>query len=53
MPKRIVILGAGYAGLEAAQTLHKKLKKQNDVEIMLIDQNDHHTLLTEARSFLT
>jgi NADH dehydrogenase len=47
MPKRIVILGAGYAGLEAAQTLHKKLKKQNDVEIMLIDQNDHHTLLTE------
>jgi NADH dehydrogenase len=47
MAKRIVILGAGYAGIEAARVLHKKLKKQSDVEIVLIDQNDHHTLLTE------
>ena len=47
MSKRIVILGAGYAGLEAAKSLHKKLKKQNDIEIVLIDRNDHHTLLTE------
>ena len=44
--KRIVVLGAGYGGLEAAKALHRKLKKQ-DVEILLIDQNDHHTLLTE------
>lgn len=47
MSKRIVILGAGYAGLEAAKALHKNLRKQNDVEILLIDQNDHNTLLTE------
>ena len=47
MPKSIVILGAGYAGIEAAQTLHRRLKKQNDVEITLIDQNDQHILLTE------
>ncbi|HZK34854.1 MAG TPA: FAD-dependent oxidoreductase [Bacillota bacterium] len=44
--KRIIVLGAGYAGLEAAKNLHKKLRKQNDVEIMLIDQSEHHTLLT-------
>lgn len=45
--KRIVILGAGYGGISAAKTLHKKFKKDKDVEITLIDQNPHHTLLTE------
>jgi len=45
--KQVVILGAGYGGLEAAKTLHKLLKKQSDVEITLIDQNPYHTLLTE------
>ncbi|NLN41604.1 MAG: FAD-dependent oxidoreductase [Clostridiales bacterium] len=45
--KRIVILGAGYGGLQAAKTLNKHLRKHDDVDIMLIDQNNYHTLLTE------
>ncbi|GAB6099093.1 FAD-dependent oxidoreductase [Halanaerocella petrolearia] len=47
MGKRVVILGAGYAGIKAAKTLNKKFKKDDTVEITLIDQNKHHTLLTE------
>jgi NADH dehydrogenase len=30
--KRIVILGAGYAGVEAAKVLGKKFKKDDSVE---------------------
>ena len=45
--EKIIILGAGYAGIKAAKTLNKKFKKDNSVEITLIDQNPHHTLLTE------
>ncbi|KXG77056.1 NAD(P)/FAD-dependent oxidoreductase [Thermotalea metallivorans] len=44
--KRVIVLGAGYAGIDAALTLHKKLKKE-DVSIAIIDKNDRHTLLTE------
>lgn len=44
--KRVIILGAGYAGVEAALTLHKKLKKE-PVKISIIDVHDRHTLLTE------
>lgn len=44
--KKIVVLGAGYAGVDAALTLHKKLHRKN-VEITLIDKNEFHTLLTE------
>ncbi|PRX27434.1 NADH dehydrogenase [Orenia metallireducens] len=47
MSKKIVILGAGYAGIKAAKTLNKKFKKDNSVEITLIDQHQHHILLTE------
>lgn len=46
MAKKILIIGAGYAGIEAAITLNKT-KKREDVEITLIDKNDYHTLLTE------
>ncbi len=45
--KKIVILGAGYAGVEAAKVLSKKFKKDHSVEITLIDANPYHTLLTE------
>lgn len=47
MSKKIVILGAGYAGVEAALTLHKKKKKADDIEVTIIDKNSYHTLLTE------
>lgn len=46
MAKRIVIVGAGYAGVEAALKLYKKGRK-DDIEITLIDRNPYHTLLTE------
>lgn len=47
MTKKIVILGAGYAGVHAAKKLAKKYKKNADVEITLIDKNPFHTLMTE------
>ena len=45
--KSIVILGAGYGGVHAAKILSKKYKKNNDIEITLIDRNPVHTLMTE------
>ncbi len=45
--KKIVILGGGYAGVKAGKTLHKLFKKNDDVEITLIDKNAYHTLMTE------
>ena len=47
MKKKIAILGGGYAGIEAAKVLSKKYKKNNQVEISLIDKNTYHTLMTE------
>jgi len=37
-PARVVIVGAGFAGLAAARELHKR----QDVEIMVIDRSNHH-----------
>lgn len=45
MSKKIVIVGAGYAGIEAALFLNKRGKR--DVDITLVDRNPYHTLLTE------
>lgn len=46
MTKKVLIVGAGYAGIDAALTLNKKNKKE-EMEIVLIDKNNYHTLLTE------
>jgi NADH dehydrogenase len=44
---RIVIVGGGYGGIEAAKTLEKAFRKRKDIEITLIDRNPYHTLMTE------
>lgn len=45
--KNIVVLGGGYGGVLTTKKLAKKLRKQSDVHITLIDRNPYHTLLTE------
>ncbi|WP_321992461.1 FAD-dependent oxidoreductase [Marispirochaeta aestuarii] len=45
--KRIVILGGGYGGIAAAKKLAKIFKKNNDIEITIVDKNTYHTLMTE------
>lgn len=47
MSKKVIILGAGYAGVHAAKLLHKKFKKDLSVDIELIDKNPYHTLMTD------
>ncbi|MTI71933.1 MAG: 6-phosphogluconate dehydrogenase [Firmicutes bacterium] len=47
MNKKIVILGGGYGGVLTAKKLSKKFKKDDTVEITLIDKKPYHTLLTE------
>ncbi len=43
----VVIVGAGYAGILTAKKLAKKFKKNQDVNITIIDKNPFHTMLTE------
>src|SRR5690554_5634724 len=45
--KKVVVLGAGYGGIEAALHIYRHSKKRNDIEITIIDKNEYHTLLTE------
>ena len=47
MKTKIVIVGAGYAGILTAKKLSKKFKNKNEVSITIIDRNPYHALLTE------
>lgn len=49
MESKIVVVGAGYAGILTAKKVAKKFKKLNkkDVSITIIDRNPFHTMLTE------
>ncbi|AMC92937.1 pyridine nucleotide-disulfide oxidoreductase [Erysipelothrix larvae] len=47
MGTKIVVVGAGYAGVLTAKKLAKKFKKNSDVQVTIIDKNPFHTMLTE------
>jgi NADH:ubiquinone reductase (H+-translocating) len=44
---RIIVAGAGYAGLHVAQRLGSWLERHREVDLTLVDQHDYHTLVTE------
>ena len=44
---RVVVVGGGYGGVEAAKRLERELGGDRRVEITLIDRNPFHTLMTE------
>jgi NADH dehydrogenase len=44
---RIVVAGAGYAGLHVALRLTAKLRNNPEVELTLVDRHDYHQVLTE------
>ncbi len=44
--KRVIIVGAGYAGVKSALELNKH-KKKDELDITIIDKHEYHTLLTE------
>lgn len=43
--KKIVVVGAGFAGVSATRLLAKNLK--NDAEITVIDKHDFQTSMTQ------
>ncbi|OBY76932.1 6-phosphogluconate dehydrogenase [Paenibacillus sp. KS1] len=45
--KEIVVLGGGYGGVLTAKKLAKRLKKDKDIRITLIDRKPFHTMMTE------
>ena len=47
MGKNILIIGGGYGGIAAAKKLAKRYKKNDDIDITLVDKHPFHTLMTE------
>ena len=45
--KRVIVVGGGYAGVPAVRHLIKNLKKEADVEVMLIEPNEYQQTLSE------
>lgn len=43
----IVVVGAGYSGIATTKMLSKKLKKNSDIHITLIDRHSYQTMMTE------
>src|SRR6476661_5738292 len=44
---KIVVAGAGYAGLHVTLRLTAKLRDHPEVELILVDRNDYHQAITE------
>jgi NADH dehydrogenase len=42
-PPRVVIVGAGFAGLTAAKALAARGRHRSPVQVTLVDRHDHHT----------
>ena len=47
--KRVIIIGASYAGLYAV----KRFSKSKDIEVILFDKNEYHYIQVESYSFVS
>ena len=49
--ERIVVLGAGYAGVLTAKKLEKKFKKNTDISITIIDKKKGEILNEDRKRY--